>query len=88
MASMVSVRVPIWLTFHQYGIPHSGLYPLLESLGIGHKKIVTYQLHLVSNELSKFFPTVPIVLVQAILYGQDGVLVCPILPILWPSRMS
>ncbi len=51
----------------------------LHSRHVGHQQIVTHDLHAVANALHQQRPVLPIVLGQAVLDGDDGVLLHPIL---------
>ena len=47
--------------------------PLLQALHIGYKKIISHQLYLIAQTLSQQPPSFPILLIQCILYGTNGI---------------
>ena len=51
----------------------------LNLVGVGYKQVVTHQLALVADGVGKGLPAVPVIFVEAILNGYDGVLVAPVL---------
>ena len=78
MASRVSVRVPIWLTLIRMELAIPGSMPLLQDLGIGDEEVVADDLDLSPRRSVMALPAVPVALRQAVLDGEDGVLVHPV----------
>ena len=55
---------------------------LLEALGVGDEQVVAYELHLIANAAGKLDPAVPVLLGHAVLYGDDGIGVDELLPVI------
>ena len=64
----------------QDGVADTFLDATRQTAHVGHKKVVAHQLHAVAHHVGELLPRRPVVFVQAVLDGHDGVLVAPPLP--------
>ena len=53
--------------------------PPLETLGVGHKEVISYQLHPVAQSLPQLSPSFPVIFGQTVFDGDDGVVIQPLL---------
>ena len=74
MASSVSVREPIWLTFTRIELAVPVSMPFCRNSHVGDEEIVADELHLVAQGVGQLLPAVPVVLGAAVLDGDDRVL--------------
>jgi len=58
----------------EYGIAGAHRYALFKALGVGDKKVIAHDLDLAAQGFGQLDVAFPVVLVQAILYGADGIL--------------
>ena len=65
----------------QNRIAAAKLNSLLQPLRIGHKQIVSHQLHSVSQLRSQLLPAFPVLFIQRILDGNDGIFIHQLLPV-------
>ena len=65
----------------QDGVARTQLDALCQTLGVGHKQVVAHQLHLAAQLAGHLLPARPVLFVQTVLDGDDGVLFHKALPV-------
>src|SRR5207244_2138660 len=51
----------------------------LETLGVGHKEVISYQLHAVAQSLPQLSPSFPVIFGQTVFESDDAVVIQPVL---------
>ena len=64
---------------HEDRVGNAEIDTLLQKLHIGHEKVVTDELNLVTDRVSEGLPAVPVVFVATVFDGVDRILVCELL---------
>ena len=67
--------------FDQDSVARTQLDALCQTLGVGHKQVVTHQLYLAAQLAGHLLPALPVLFVQTVLDGDDGVLFHKALPV-------
>src|SRR5437868_1126361 len=62
------------------GIRDALVDAFLQALGIGDEQVVANQLNFVTSELGKFLPTFPVIFGEAVLDGNDRIVIRPLRP--------
>ena len=65
---------PDLVRFDQDRVGDTLVNALREEVGVGHKQIIAYELHLVPKSVGQQFPAVPVALVHAVFDRQDRIL--------------
>src|SRR5699024_11768903 len=63
------------VNLNQDGVSYALLNAPRQTFGIGHKKIITYQLYTIANGIGQLLPAVPVVFIQCIFNGYDGIFI-------------
>ena len=77
MVSRVSVSVPIWFSLIRMLLAQPSAMPRRRRSGLVTKQVVAHDLDPVAQRLVQLAPALPVVLVQAVLDGDDGVVLAP-----------
>ena len=80
MASIVSVRVPIWLSLMSTELAAASSMPRAMRARVRHEQVVTDELDATAEPLGQLPPADPVVLGQAVLDRDDRVAVDPVGP--------
>ena len=67
--------------FDQDSVARTQLDALCQTLGVGHKQVVAHQLYLAAQLAGHLLPALPVLFVQTVLDGDDGVLFHKTLPV-------
>ena len=81
MASRVSVSGANLVQLDEDGVAGPQLDALGQTLGVGDEQVVAHQLDLAAQLAGHLLPALPVLFVQAVLDGEDGVFLHQSLPV-------